>query len=449
MVRNKDLDPKLIDQLNQHYTVDPQPGFLSTLKTNLMNQPQGGSQSRRKPNRLAVALIGAFAVLTLIFFATPVGNAIGQQFVELFHKAESNVLPYPPAQTAIAGYTATAALGPTNTPDASATKTPEVTRTPDPASKFDAHMTVDEVEQAAGFDVLAPSALASNFVYHGGSEQNISLLFYDLIGYGTNGLVISQEPITGMDDCDLCSDIGPAAHVHDVTIGDASGQYVTGVWFLQDGNREWANDPWLKRLRWQTGDTVFEILFMGPPMTMRKSDLVNLAESMVSENPKPTPTPTVTPIGAAKTPDPSEKENAHMTIEEVKQAAGFDVLVPTYLADFKFYGANYDPNTKIAYLFYEDGMLIRQEQTSGIEDCDLCAEVRIGASYRNVQVGEVEGEYAYGIWSFTGQDNVTTTVPQPKRLRWQINDVLFEILYDHDPSELSIGELVTIAESFQ
>lgn len=342
-----------------------------------------------------------------------------------------------------------------------------VTRIPDPSSYESATMTIEEAEEAAGFDVLVPAQVPSTFEFIGGSylpEESISLLFYKLLGPGTSGLVISQEPVTGMEDCDLCTEIGPSGIIHTVQIGDVEGQFVIGTWELKDGNKVWSYDPWNLWLRWQTNDTVFQIMFFGPPVTMQKSDMAHLAESMSSSN-APLAiyanTPTPTQPEDTNTPDPELIENATMTIEEVQQAAAFDILLPNYLADLEFYGANFDPTTNIVYLFYQENLIIRQELITGIGDCDLCAEVRSGASSKFVQVGENEAEYLFGVWLFTDQNNVTTAVAQPQQLRWQDNNMFFDICYDDTPNDLgreeldyditqckiSLDDLIQIAES--
>jgi hypothetical protein len=452
MAQNKNLDPKLKEQLHQYYDVDPRPGFLPELKRDLQDRYATRPAMRLHLRPAVLAVAGAMIALVLVLFATPVGDALGQVLVELFQTTEDDVLPYPPAQTAIAGYTKTAAQGPTNTPVFTATKTPDVTPTPEPGYLFAATMTVDEAEQVAGFDILVPVDIPDYLAFRGVAydpERNITRIYYDLIGRSTNGLSVAQEPVTGMADCDLCADIGPSADLKEVQIGDVTGQYVAGTWILENGYRIWKNNHWMKRLIWQTDDTVFELTFFGPTSRMLSKDLVEVAESMVRENPQPSPTPSATPLGAAKTPDPSLKENADMTLEEVEQAAGFDVLAPDYHAELSFYGANFDLNTNIVYLFYEEGMLIRQEPITGLVDCDICAERRAQASYRDVQVGDVEAEYAFGAWGYIDPEGLPFAVAQPKRLRWQVDNTVYEILYDHDPSDLNIEDLIKIAESYQ
>jgi hypothetical protein len=450
MIRNKNLDPELNENLHQHFEVQPRPEFLSTLKSDLMNQAaaQRTQAHQRKTRKTALVMAGVMAALALILFITPVREAIGQIFVELFQEAESNVLPYPPAQTAIAERTAAAGLAPTNTPEA--------TRTPDPSGYRGANMSVEEVEQAAGFDVLVPASVPMIFKFHGASylpDENVSILFYDLVGRNTNGMSIAQEPITNEGDCDLCSDIGPDANVNSVKVGDADGEYVVGGWHLENGNRIWGNNPWNVTLRWQTGDTVYQIFIFGPPMTLSKSDMINIAESMASSN-EPLAwyglAPTATPQqDAVRTPDPANVENATMSLDEVREAAGYEILTPSYLAGQDFSAANYDEETNIVYLFYGEELLLRQEPFTSMVDCQLCIETRYGAEVRQVMVGDVEAEYLFGAWKYTDPNNLDFTVPQPKQLRWQENNTFFDLIYDHDPSEMSLDDLIAIAESLQ
>ena len=89
--------------------------------------------------------------------------------MELFSRAESDSLPYPPGQTAIAEYATQIAASPTNTPETQSSPTQAPTRTPDPANSEGANMTIEEIEQAAGFDVLVPSLIPSNLKFSGGS----------------------------------------------------------------------------------------------------------------------------------------------------------------------------------------------------------------------------------------------------------------------------------------
>jgi hypothetical protein len=271
MAQNKTLDPKLTEQLQQHYAVNPRSGFLPALKSKLIGRFPVQRPARHKGRKLAYGLISAAIVLLIVLFATPIGRVLAQEFVELFQRAESNAMPNYPEQTAIARDATRTATDPTHTPEA------QTTQTPDPTSKEYADLTIEEVEQLAGFDVLAPTYLPLPLEFYGANydpETNIVHLFYD------GGMEISQEPITGMENCDLCSEIGPAARIQTVQVGESEGKFVIGVWKMDDdGNRHWTGEPWLQRLRWHTDDSVFEILLMGRPGKLLKKDLLEIAES--------------------------------------------------------------------------------------------------------------------------------------------------------------------------
>jgi hypothetical protein len=124
-------------------------------------------------------------------------------------------------------------------------------------------------------------------------------------------------------------------------------------------------------------------------------------------------------------------------------------MVPIYLPKMEFYGANYDPATNIVYLFYNGNMLIREEPISGMEDCDLCSEVGGTARISEVQIGESEGIYFIGVWELRDENKYWRNDPWIKRLRWQSNETVYEILYDGHPGNINKDDLIAIAESFQ
>jgi len=153
--------------------------------------------------------------------------------------------------------------------------------TPDPASILDVHQTVDEVEQLAGYKVLQPAWLPDVLSLVGASYQpdhRIVRIFYRYIE--TNGLVFTQEPFQTTDDCHLCGAVGASASVETVQIGLVSGEYVEGVWNLTDKGPVWENNPFLKKMRWQENSVAFEILYMGPPDSVTKDDLIAIAQSI-------------------------------------------------------------------------------------------------------------------------------------------------------------------------
>ena len=209
--------------------------------------------------RLAAAFLLALLLVTALLFATPQGRAWAQDIVNFFAHAESDSLPVQPWQL-------------TPLPHQSG---------PDPSSIIDANQTVAEVEQQAGYDVLEPAWLPDILSFKGASldtEHNIARLFYRYIE--TNGLVLHEEPFQITDDCDLCSVVGASAAIEKVMIGNSPGEYVQGVWSLTDSGPVWEPTPYLQRLRWQANGTAFELLYMGPPDSVSKADLIAIAESL-------------------------------------------------------------------------------------------------------------------------------------------------------------------------
>lgn len=322
MTHKNNLDPNFIKKLRQHYDVNPQPEFMSSLKSNLMNRfsAQQRTAPKYKPRRAAIALVGTFAALIIVFFTTPVYDVLGQIFIELFPKTESNIAPHYPAQTRIS-QTANAELNATTTPvptvinsvgldiTITATDTPvEPTMTPDPGSRESANLNIGEVEEVAGFDFLTPALLPHANPYYGAPideatnrvmifpdwqtvlvpaespdareffgasydpKTNIAYLWY-------RNFVIKQEPITGMHDCDLCTEVGSDAEINNVQIGDVPGGIVIGVWNLIGETKYWKNEPYMQRLRWESNSVVFEILYDYIPGTMTYESFIEMAES--------------------------------------------------------------------------------------------------------------------------------------------------------------------------
>jgi len=156
---------------------------------------------------------------------------------------------------------------------------------------------VKESEALAGFDVLEPTWLPSVLFFEGAAFEpkewdspkdtvKISYYFYsERLGPGlaSNGIVITQQPTDSIEDCTMGTDclVGAGANVERVQVGDMPGEYVIGVWSADNsGNWHWVNDPYLQRVRWQKDDMAFEILYMGPPEEVTKTDLIAIAESM-------------------------------------------------------------------------------------------------------------------------------------------------------------------------
>jgi len=156
---------------------------------------------------------------------------------------------------------------------------------------------VNEAESIAGFDVLEPTWLPPVLFFEGAAfepeewdrpKNTVKISYYfssESIGPGlaSNGIVISQQPIDSIEDCEMGTGclVGAGAQVETVQIGDTTGEYVVGVWEADNaGNWIWRHDPYSQRLRWEKNGFAFEILYFGPPDAVGMTDLIAIAESM-------------------------------------------------------------------------------------------------------------------------------------------------------------------------
>jgi hypothetical protein len=237
-------------------------------------QPSPSPRFHRRMSRAAwtpagIARRRAFAVtgLTVLLAAallvfTPQGRAWAQEVVHFFNRAAGDTVPV----TRLSG-----------------------TATPEPGYAF-----VDpiaDVEQQAGFDVLEPAWLPVDasggqvLSFEGASiepDTKIVRIFYrfTLAGEGmTDGLVVREQRFQTVAQCELCGMVGASAVIETVQIGDASGEYVEGVWKADDtGVWKWMPDPYVRTLRWQKGDLALELQYFG--LDVGKADLIGIANSM-------------------------------------------------------------------------------------------------------------------------------------------------------------------------
>lgn len=211
--------------------------------------------------RLAATITLVVLLVTGVYFATPQGQAVAQNILQFFTRAESNQLPVQTSQL----------KPPVN----------ETNQSSDPASIIDAYMSIQEVQQQAGFVVFTPSWVPENLTFAGASNDvntGIVRIFYQY--FENNGLVFRQEQIPLSDSCDLCGKVGADADVQEISINGVYGEFAEGTWKLTDNGPEWVSDPYLKTMRWQEGGMVFELLYMGPPETLSKEKMIEIAESI-------------------------------------------------------------------------------------------------------------------------------------------------------------------------
>ena len=217
------------------------------------------TEKRYKGLRLAGFVAAVLVIAVALFLATPQGKTWAQTLLHFFTRAESDALPVQSFQ-----------LTPVS-----------ATTTPDPGDINNAKLTVSDAEQQSGFKVLNPVSSPKEINFVGATydpAKHSVRLFYK---YGEmGGFTLREEPFQQVDDCELCGKVGASASVEEVQVGGAAGEYVQGVWKLTDQGPEWVSDPYLQTLRWQKDGMAFELLFMGPPESISKADMIAIAESV-------------------------------------------------------------------------------------------------------------------------------------------------------------------------
>ncbi|MCB2214341.1 DUF4367 domain-containing protein [bacterium] len=146
------------------------------------------------------------------------------------------------------------------------------------------NLTLEEVQTISGVQIYQPARLPDGFEFTKAlydQENNVVTLMYYYGGNVNNAIGLKMEPISDPGTCYLCRLVGSSARVQKVSIQGADGEYVEGVWTLEDGEVVWKSYSYytiMKSLIWQTDEMIFELNFMGNTLT--KMDLVEIADSV-------------------------------------------------------------------------------------------------------------------------------------------------------------------------
>ena len=155
-----------------------------------------------------------------------------------------------------------------------------------------------------------------------------------------------------------------------------------------------------------------------------------------------------------------------LTLKEVREQADFRLKTPSLLPDgFHFSGATINPQRGGITLNYQSdrGLILRISQQPASKEYQ---EIRSLADIEMVSIGSSPGEYVSGGWKAnvptTASPSLTTTVTleavwDPGAnihfLRWEENDILYELLFIGDVREvqesLEKDDLILIAESLR
>jgi hypothetical protein len=377
-------------------------------------------RSRRLP-RVACTVLMVVILLTMVLI-TPQGRAFAQDILKFFRRAESNMIPLSPDQIV---EPEKAQAIPTAVPPAPL-------------------ITISDAYQVVGFGFLVPE-VPDGFELLGARASSTSISI-EYQARGSSGALLLNESSRGFIESEW--DRAPAEAISQVKIGDIDAEMVQGTFVVFPGEivARWNPDAPILRLRWTFDGVWYEMAKIGNVEaieTLDREALLELAERMM-------------------------KGSFTLSVKEAEALAGFDVLEPTWLPPVLFFeGAAFEPkewdNPKdavlISYYFSSgqigpglasNGIVITQQPIASIEGCNMGTNclVGAGANVETVQIGGSTGEYVIGVWEADNAGNwIWRHDPYLQRLRWQKDDMTFEILYMGPPEEVVKANLIAIASS--
>ena len=153
-----------------------------------------------------------------------------------------------------------------------------------PESYLYDYLTLEEVQAKVDFPIVQPTQLPDGFIFaHALYDQdnNVVTLMYEYGGNVNKAIGLKIEPISESGTCYLCRLVGSTAYIREVTINGVKGEYVEGVWTLEDGEVVWksfSDHRWMKTLIWQADGMIFNLSYFGNDLLW--NDLVVIAESV-------------------------------------------------------------------------------------------------------------------------------------------------------------------------
>jgi len=423
-------------------------------------------------------LVLALAAALLVF--TPQGRAWAQEVIHFFTRAASDTLPAPTAAPLVWVNVTPGALAPTTTPRALFTDCGDFTGP---------KCSVEQIRSKVDFPVreLGTIPQGMHFVGATGGPDRI-VLFYDN-GELTYGLTVVEEPWTGSSEMTKW-EIGASAIVEAVQVGSAAGEYVKGGFKGQlleapnigdaiKADQVWDANVGLETLHWINDGIFFSMSTWDNDFNnilLDRDAFVALAAGLttgpVSAGQTYVP-PTETPVPAVMV----DGLTYNLSVSQAEKQAGFNLPEPGRLPDIlAFAGAAYEPEQKIARIFYIEqpvglsetfGLRVSEELAPNTADCILCRTIRgdygdflteknsmvIGAEtlIDTVQVGGFTGQYIEGKWALSNSGWAWLPYPEIKTLRWQAHGLAFELQYfgfsTPNGIPISKADLIAIAES--
>lgn len=369
--------------------------------------------------RLKIAIACAVLLLGLTLLATPQARAFAQSILQFFTRAETNSFPVQAPEM------------PLNESNSSAP-------TAEPPAPL---ISLSEAERQAHFDASELPLVPDGFHYLGARVYGSAIsLEYEAQGGGGNLIIMQSNDGFLQSDWDKV----PAEAVIPVKIGDLDAEFAQGTFVVPAGATSaiWNPSVAILRLRWKRDGIWFEMSKFGDVEAIEYLDqngMIELAERLTTDI-------------------------SSLEIKDVESAAKFDILEPTWIPEsLSFDGAAFESSewgerkqdaVRIFYSFgprlASNGIVLTQQPIQSIETCDICDLVGNSAQVDTVQINSTTGEYAVGVWKANDAGNwIWSNDPWLQRLRWQENDMAFELLYMGPPEEITKADLIAIAESLQ
>ena len=160
------------------------------------------------------------------------------------------------------------------------------------------------------------------------------------------------------------------------------------------------------------------------------------------------------------TPDPKSILDAKNQVDEIQKLAQYKLMVPSWIPDnLVFSGASIEDLGQIVRIFYSlydprqdffsNGLVFRQQPIPTTGDCELCTIVGADAFIQEVSISGTYGEFVEGTWKYTNEGVVWESDPLLKRMRWQVDEMAFELMFMGPADMLLIEDMVKIAESIK
>jgi hypothetical protein len=459
-------------------TVPPEMG--ERVNSRLASAPWTPRAASRQ--RMTWIITSAFAAILLLFFASPPGRAWAQDVLHFFTRADRNSLPWvytPEPQTWV-----------DVTPGMQApTLTPRPTMAAFTAECGDypeARCSVEQIRNLVAFTVTELGTIPPGLYFTGATGGPSSIM----LGYSnqanTEGVTLFESPWTGSPE-QTSWPVGPGAEVKTVDIKGIPGEYVSGSFLSNSGGPvNWDPTFDMQTLHWVQNEVFIEMQYFGAGGKVGLTGMVDLAASLTAR-----PVSALLPMPATSTPDVIDFSKYYpLTVAQAEQLAGFQIRLPgrtpTVLlpepVGARFDNPSGDPNMMyggyhVLTMVYPvnpaafadprgmNGMLLHEELLSDPTGCALCG-FRVGTDadvdadtdhtgavvggLETVQIGNVEGQLAIGVWSGRNNNGIWSwdnTFGWPIRLRWQADGMAYELEYYG--SEIEKADLIAIAESIK